>query len=209
MKILNIIFYLVVIAFIMVWARSFYGSMKAFKEGETYLKEHEYIRAITFYDRSIHWYTPINPFVEKSAQRLWEIGLQAEQEGDIKLALIAFRTIRRGQYAASSLFTPGKKWIKKCSSKIDELLMNKEEKRKRRVDSKSIQDTISKSQNPPPDIFWSVMLEIGFLGWIGSVIGFIISLLNVNSGNLKLTLWIWLCLVPLFFSLWVIGMVFA
>lgn len=81
---------LIAIFLIMVWARAFYGSMKAYHQGEIYLKGKQYIKAITFFDRSIHWYTPFNPYVRKSAERLWEIGNYAEGQGDIKLALIAY-----------------------------------------------------------------------------------------------------------------------
>jgi len=76
------------------WARVFCGSMKDFETGETFLKENQIIRAITYFDRSLHWYAPLNPYVQKSAQRLWEIGDRAERDGDLKLAFIAFSTIR-------------------------------------------------------------------------------------------------------------------
>jgi len=67
----------------MVWARAFYGSMTAYYEGETYLKAQQYIKSITFFDRSIHWYTPFNFFVERSTERLWGLGNHTEQQGDL------------------------------------------------------------------------------------------------------------------------------
>jgi hypothetical protein len=66
----------------------------------TFLKENQIIRAISYFDRSLHWYAPLNPYVQKSAQRLWEIGDRAERDGDLKLAFIAFSTIRSGFYGS-------------------------------------------------------------------------------------------------------------
>lgn len=211
-KITCMILGLFAMVFIMVWFRAFYGSMKAYHEGETYLKEHQYIKAITFFDRSIHWYTPFNPYVQKSAERLWEIGNHAEGQGDIKLALIAFRTIRRGFYAASSFITPGKSWIEKCDLKISSLVMMDEKERDGKDGFTSLKKTIPQSQEiVGPSIFWSIILEIGFLGWIGSVIGFIIFILGRKGEGryLHYPAFIWIGLTFIFFALWVVGMMKA
>ena len=116
-KMACIILCLVAIGLMMVWVRAFYGSMQAYQQGEVYLEEKQYVRAVTFFDRSIHWYTPFNPYVRKSAERLWGIGEHAEKEGDVQLALIAYRTIRRGFYGASHFITPGMAWINKASGR--------------------------------------------------------------------------------------------
>ncbi len=203
---------LVAMVFIMVWFRAFYGSMKTYHQGETYLKGRQYIKAITFFDRSIHWYTPFNPYVRKSADRLWEIGNHAERQGDIKLALIAFRTIRRGFYAASSFITPGKRWIEKCDLKISSLVMMEEKDRKGTDDSMSLKKTMPQSKEiVSPSIFWSIILEIGFLGWIGSVIGFIIFILGRKGEGryFHYHAFIWIGLTFVFFALWVVGMMKA
>jgi hypothetical protein len=44
---------LLIILLVMVWARAFYGSMKAYQKGEAHFRANRYIRAMTFYDRSI------------------------------------------------------------------------------------------------------------------------------------------------------------
>ena len=68
---------LLVIFLLMVWARVFYGSMQACREGEIHFQKAQYIKAITFFDRSMHWYTLFNPYVRKSAERPWEISQDA------------------------------------------------------------------------------------------------------------------------------------
>jgi hypothetical protein len=192
----------------MVWARAFYGSIQSYHKGATHLEKHQYIEAITFFDRSIHWYTPFNPYVRKSAEHLWEIGLHAEQQGDIRLALIAFRTIRRGFYAARSFYSPGKDWINRCDTKIASL-------RAKELGEAMMENTERpppvKRNTPEPDIFWTLVLEIGFLGWIGCVIGFLIhSLTEGQTPRLKSKPAIlWGVMVLFFFTVWIVGMMRA
>ncbi len=212
LKILSFIMAVIAILLIMVWARVFYGSMQACQEGEIYLKAGQHIKAITFFDRSIHWYTPFNPYVHKSAERLWEISNGAQKRGDIRLTLIAVRTIRRGFIAARSFYTPGRDWIEKCNLRIYELLKI-EQDGKNNLKGEKIEEgsVLDNPQVKGPDILWSIILLAGLLGWIGSVIGFILSgfrhshernLLNVS--NLK-----WIILWAAFFTIWIIGMIRA
>lgn len=201
---------LAAIALIMVWGRAFYGSIQAYQMGETFLKEKQYIRAVTFFDRSIHWYTPFNPFIQKSAEQLWAIGKQAEKEGDIRLALISFRTIRNGFYGASHFVTPGRSWINKTGREIDVLLG--EEDGEVSDDSASLKEALLQEQKiAGPDVLWTILLEIGFLGWIGSVIGFIMfRLRHKKDGEYQASSsFIWLTLTVCFFALWIFGMVKA
>ena len=196
----------------MVWTRSFYGSKKAYNQGEIYLKKQQYVEAITFFDRSLHWYTPHNPYVQKSAERLWDITLQAEQKGDIRLALIAARTIRRGFYAVKSFYTPGKIWINKCDLKINELVRLEGQQ-------EEIQDAPDQQDKPiregqksrPPSTLWSIIVEIGFMGWIGSAIGFIMFAYK-GDRKVKLSAYqgvAWASLALIFFVLWIVGMMKA
>jgi hypothetical protein len=191
LKIVSLIVIVILIFFVIVWARALYGSRENFIRGETFLKEGQTIRAVTFFDRSIHWYTPLNPYVQKSAERLWVIGQRAEQAGDSKLALIAFSAIRSGFYGASHLVTPGKEWIKKVDAKLHDL----------GAGGKNVRD-------PHPDAFWSVVVVLGFLGWVGSVIGLILRVLGPGrgSGNPGVSVIRWAGLIVIFFILWIWGM---
>lgn len=181
----------VLLFLILVWARAFYGSRESFFKGEALFKEGQTIRAITFFDRSIHWYTPFNPYVERSARRLWEIGEKAQREGDGKLALIAFETIRSGFYGASHIVVPGKDWIAKVDAKLLEL----------GAGGKDVKD-------PHPDPFWSVVVVGSFLGWVGSVIGLILSVMRPRRSPGKT--WTkglqWISIGAACFALWILGM---
>lgn len=184
----------------MLWARVFYGSMEDYKTGEALLKENQTVRAITYFDRSLHWYAPLNPYVQKSAQKLWEIGDQAERAGDVKLAFIAFSTIRSGFYGSSHFIVPGQQWIEKSESRMRNLV-RLEEKEKVLPDQKVT----------PPNVFWTVLLEIGFLGWIGSVLGLIVTGIGRPKESKPSSALIggWLALAVTGFVLWILGMVRA
>jgi hypothetical protein len=208
----GLILCLVVIGFFMVWARSFYGSMKAYNQGEIYLKKQQYVGAVTFFDRSLHWYTPHNPYIQKSAERLWEIAMRAEQQGNLRLALIATRTIRRGFYAARSFYTPGQNWITKCDLKINELMrLERNQKETQDVPNQLDQPIRPRQKATTPSTLWSIIIEIGFWGWVGSVICFI---MFACKGDRKVRLLpsqgvVWASLALIFFALWLVGMMKA
>jgi len=193
-----------------VWARSFFGARECYLKAEEQLQKGNYIRAVTFYDRSLHWYTPFNPYIERAAQRLWEIGNRAEEQGDTKLALIAYRTIRHSFYAARSFYTPGKDWISKCETRIAALagsqLRSKYEK------NQLISGFAIKSQVVlGPSVLWSAVVVFSFFGWVGSVIAIIFFSLRpprkirkISSSALP-----WTGLGLFFFALWIVGMLKA
>ena len=197
---------------LLVWARAFYGSVKSYQEGQALFEKGQFIEAITFFDRSIHWYTPLNPYVEKSAETLWQISKRAQAKGDIRLAIIAVRTLRRGFIAARSFYTPGKDWIKRCDLRVYDLLKI-EQGRAGNLNGEKIEEdsVLDNPQVKGPDTLWSIILLTGLLGWIGSVIGFIMSGFGASRktkllglSNLK-----WMILWTAFFAIWVIGMMKA
>jgi len=189
-----------VLLLLILWLRVFYGSMQDYKTGETLLKENQTIRAITYFDRSLHWYAPLNPYVERSAKRLWDIGERAEYEKDTRMALIAYESIRNGFYGASHVFRPGREWIRRAEKKI--------------LSVSSLQGSAevhTSPKNPHPDVLWSAVVVLSFLGWVGSLAGFVRWVIgnDKQSGRRMLRTSLWICLAILFFGLWILGMALA
>jgi hypothetical protein len=202
LKTVCLILVVILLFCVVVWARAFYGARESYKKGETLMKEGQTIRAITFFDRSIHWYTPLNPYVQKSAEKLWAIGEKAEKTGDKRLALIAYDSIRNGFYGDTHFVTPGKNWIRKVDSKLASLRHSEAEK----AGLPPAKTYSGKSPYPAP--FWSVVVVIGFLGWIGSLIGLIVGTFKRGGFRPGKGI-IWLGFSFLCFILWVAGMVKA
>jgi tetratricopeptide (TPR) repeat protein len=90
--------------------------------GEAALRRGDFTGAVAGYESAIHMYIPFNPKIEKSAQQLWAIGEANERLGDIKRALIAYRSLRSSFYAARWLVQPGTEWIARCDAKIAALV---------------------------------------------------------------------------------------
>jgi len=212
-KTLRMILVFLVIGLVMVWARAFYGSKQTYYQAVACLEAGQLVNAVAFFDRSIRWYTPLNPYVRLSAQRLWEIGRQAEQQGNVHLALIAVRTLRRGFYGARHLWGPGQEWIDTCSAKIDELMDSKQPESETPKDAFALggSNGLSGRLARNPSTLWSIAVGVGFLGWIGSVIGFVMSACK-GDNRLRLSpspALIWAGITLSFFALWIVGMIRA
>ena len=194
-----------VLLLLVLWGRVFYGSMEDFKTGENLLKENQTIRAITYFDRSLHWYAPFNPYAERSAERLWEIGEKAEKEGDRRMARIAFESIRNARYGTSHVFTPGEEWIDKVESRIKTL----EGANAPEGDGQAELGNPKKS--PHPHVGWSASVVVGFLGWIASIVGFIAFAFRREkpTGKAFGKGLLWACLILAFATLWIMGMFMA
>jgi len=196
----------------MVWARVFYGSMRAYQKGDSYLKGGRHIEAVTFFDRSMHWYAPLNPYVRKSAERLWEIGKIGQERGDIRLALVALKAIKRGLLGARSFYTPGRDWIEKCDLRIQELLRRKVGEETGAKADGFVDAMLERSEGKPPDVMWSIVLLVGLFGWVISLIAIIMR--PVEQGNEKGRLWgcrtlEWTLCAIIFYALWILGMMNA
>jgi len=195
---------ILVLFLLLVWLRVFYGSMQDYKTGETLLEQNQTIRAITYFDRALHFYAPLNPYLDKSAQRLWEIGEKAEKEGDRRMARIAFESIRNASYGTSSLFTPGREWMGRVDAKIKTLGGEKA------AGSGGQGETGSPEKSSHPKVGWSIAVVVGFLGWVGSVFGFVVSVFRKGEEPRIFHRGLaWLCLIVVFAALWVAGMVMA
>ncbi len=194
-----------VLLLLILWVRVFFGSMQDYKTGETLLKENQTIRAITYFDRSLHWYAPLNPYVERSAKQLWAIGEKAEKEGDNRMARIAFESIRNAGYGTRHVFTLGHKWVDKAESRIKKLRLGK--------DYEHVEDAkgAEAPKSPHPHVVWSLAAVVGFLGWAGSIVGFIVFAFRKDRATEKTFRkgLVWFCLIFGFAALWVAGMVMA
>jgi len=201
----------VVIGLAVVWARAFFGSKQAYEQGQAHETKGQLVDAIAFFDRSIRWYAPLNPYTCLSAQRLWDIAQQTEQRGDISTCLMALRTLRRGFNGTRHLWPSGTEWILRCSTRIEELVRSGRVAPALPVQGTASSDKpshLSGRQARHPSTLWSLVVVVGFLGWIGSFIGFIMFAFKGDRtprlGTSQALLWS--CATLAFFALWILGM---
>jgi hypothetical protein len=198
---------------LLVGGKVYLNAQHEYQKGEIALKNKDYKQAITSFNRSIHWYTPGSKPVKNSIHALWEIGIQAEQRGDQALALEAFQVLSSSLYSLRSFYLPYSEWISKCEERIAMIRTFQEEKRNPnpKLTREKQKEEIRKilRMHTGPDVVWSIMVTIGFLGWIGSTIGLILQAFRGEKRTkIKPTLF-WVILIITFYSLWIISMLRA
>ncbi|MFQ5543942.1 MAG: hypothetical protein ACE5FY_06275 [Nitrospiria bacterium] len=190
------------------------SSMQEFKKAETAFATKDYRNAMKHYERAILWYLPFGSTVDRSAARLWEVAEIVERE-DAKLALEGYRSLRSAFYATRSFYTPGQKWIDRTDEKIASMMAKlppySEEEKKQTFEQRREKalDILKKPLKPDP--FWSIVMEIGFLGWVAGVLLFIFKAFRRGEGSRVIVkqglLWGGIAIVC--YTLWVIGMMRA
>ena len=159
---------------VLVGGRSFHLQRSHFMAAEKYYTEANWKLAIREYDTAMHFYTPWSSYIEKSAKKLWQIGEMFEKQGRLDWANIAYSSIRSSFYSSRSLYTPGKLWINKCDEKIADLnvkmLIKEGALKLEEADAEKMKHLYVMKVDRAPGPFWSILVEIGFFGWIGSVV---------------------------------------
>jgi len=161
---------------LMVVARVYLGSSTELNTGKSALEAGETSRAIVHLDRAIQWYVPLAPTVGEAAALLWKVGQEADARGDTQGALEAFRALRGAFHAVRGINHPGKVWIDRANERIATLQasdntaawpdpsLSREERKQVALDVLQ--------RDPTPDPGWSALAVVGFLGWVGSGLGF-------------------------------------
>lgn len=112
----------IVVILLAVYVRVFIYQLGEFKKAEKAYMEKNYKDAITYYDTTLHMYTPFSPYIRISIDRMIEIANQFEKENNYKWALNAYENLRSAIYASKSFYLPNKEIVELCDKKISELL---------------------------------------------------------------------------------------
>jgi len=164
----------ILIIFSVLVLRVLYLQISHYLEGEEYLAQKNYKLAMREFDTSMHFYLPFSPYIERSKERLWAIGEHFEKEGKPDWALLAYSSIRSAFYASRSLYTPGKDEIKRCDEKIASLnvkiLLSEGSIKEEDSEAEKEKHLYVMRTDRSPEPLWAILVELGFFGWIGSVI---------------------------------------
>src|SRR2546422_3856655 len=204
---------LLVTFIVILYAKVAYNSGQDFALGEDAYTHGEYKRAMTHYERTIKWYTPLSTVVQRAVERLWQLGTEAEARGELSLALEAYQTLRSSLYAVQSFYIPYQSWIPKSEERIAPLLAKTKtgaEVGAEQGEDKLAQDTtrfaMQLQRHVGPHLGWSILLEIGFLGWVGATVGLIWYVVDENGNFARRQGLLCGSLIAVFFALWLIGM---
>jgi len=198
------------VAFVVIlYAKVSYNASQDFALGEDAYTHGEYKRAITHYERTIKWYTPLSSAVQRSVERLWQLGTEAEARGEISLALEAYQTLRSSLYTVQSFYIPYQSWIPKSEARIAPLLAKTkagEEHNEDQLLQGTARFALQLQRHVGPHLGWSILLEVGFLGWVGATVGLIWYVVDEAGNFARRQGLLWGSLIAIFFALWLIGM---
>jgi hypothetical protein len=189
-----------------------YGARQELVRGTEAHTRGEYTAAITHYERAIKWYVPFSRSVRLAVERLWTLGTEAEKRQDPTVALEAYWALRGSLYAIQSVYLPYRDWIPRVEERLA-VLMAKTVKPEGQGTEELAHNTARFArllQRPtPPTLGGSILVELGFLGWVGATLGFIWCTV-ASSGR---WLWrqglLWGSGIVVCFGVWIIGMLLA
>jgi len=200
---------LLVVFVAMLYAKTAYNARQDFALGEAAYTHGQYKDAITHYERAIKWYTPFSKAVHLAVERLWQLGTEAETRGEVALALEAYQTLRSSLYAVQSFYIPFQSWISTSEERIA-LLLAKTKAGPEQGEDKLGQDTarfaMQLQRHVGPHLGWAILVEIGFLGWVGATVGLIWHVVDEQGNFARRQGFLWGSLLALFFACWIIGM---
>jgi hypothetical protein len=159
---------------LIIWGKAFYLQYDHYRTAEQYHADSQWKLAIREYGLAMHMYTPWSPYVEKAAQRLWQIGETHEKEGRPDWAIIAYSTLRSSLHASRSFYTPGKEWIEKCNARIARLSAGsaqsgEQEPTKAQEHERALLLSALRADGAPTT-GWSLLASSSLLGWIGAIV---------------------------------------
>jgi hypothetical protein len=169
-----------VVAFItlLVAGKVFYLQRSHFMNAEDFSSKQEWKLAIREYDNAMHFYTPLSPYIRRSAEKLWLIGEMFEKQGRPEWARLAYASIRSSLYASRSFYTPNKDWIRKCDDRIADLntrlLIREGSAKPGEADTEKLKQLYLLRVSRAPDTLWAVLAEVAFLGWLVSALHIIL-----------------------------------
>ena len=172
----------------------------------------EYTAAITHYERAIKWYTPYSRAVRLAVERLWALGTEAERREELHLALEAYWSLRGSLYAVQSLYLPYRDWIPRVEERIA-VLMAKTGQSAGQGPEKLAQNTARFARmlqrDTAPTLRGAILVELGFLGWVGATVGFIWGAFARHGTWVWRQGLLWGGGILAFFGLWIVGMLLA
>lgn len=202
-----------VIVLSIVAVRVFYLQRAHYMEAERHFASGELKLAVREYGTAIGLHFPLSPYTSRSAQRLWNMGREFEEGGELLRAQAAFSEIRSSFYGVRSLYTPGRDWIEKCDERIAHIraTMLLEEGR---ITPEEFDETRAKHlavlrTDRAPAPLWSAAAGVFFASFMASVVFVIFRGLGPDGRPVKRTALAGFAAAACFFALWVLSLFMA
>jgi hypothetical protein len=173
--------------------RVYLSGQGEYQKGVQALSQKRAEEAATHFQRAIKWYLPGANYVELAAEKLAQVGMDANRWGNSALALRAFYELRGSFHSARGLYAPGDRWIKLADREIESIWKQRG----------MGQAGVFQSRNNP---LWMILTEVGFVGWVGSVFGLIWRGFTKNGEPARKQAIQWAIALFLGYALWIVAM---
>jgi len=168
--------------------------------------------AIVHYRRAARWYAPLSPYHREALDKLMAIGARAEEKGETERALNAFRAVRSGIMSARSFYTPERETLYRADRRIAALMAELPApaidvgKSPERIEQEHLALLRTRTG---PDPFWTSLLLLGFLAWVGGAFAFTVRAIDEEHHLVPASALRWGLVIILGFALFVLGMALA
>jgi hypothetical protein len=168
--------------------------------------------ALVHYRRAARWYAPGSPYHVEALAKLGAIAAKAEQAGDQELALSGYRAIRGAIMSTRSFYVPERARLEAANERIATLMSalppppmdaGKSREQLRREHLALLQ------QDPGPDVFWTLVLLLGFFSWVGGAFAFTQRAIDEQDRFVGREALRWGTVIAVGFGLFVLGMSLA
>ena len=182
------------------------------RTGDQYRGQGETEAALIHYRRAARWYAPGSPYHVEALGRLGKIGAEAEQRGDVDMALAAYRAIRAAIMSTRSFYVPERERLRAADERIAALMASLPPPP---MDAGKSREQLRKehlallSADPGPSPLWSLVLLAGFGLWIGSAFAFTLRAVDEQDRFIRREALRWGSLIAVGFGLFVLGMSLA
>jgi len=168
--------------------------------------------AVVHYRRAARWYAPASPYHVRALQRLGELGAAAEQDGELELALSAYRGIRAAILSTRSFYTPERARLQAANRRIADLMAAEPPPE---MDAGKSRAALAAEHlklleaDPGPSLLWTLVLLLGFGAWVGGALAFSLRAIDENDRLVRPQAMRWGALVALGLGLFVAGLLMA
>lgn len=167
--------------------RAVWEGMAALADGDAAMARGDLDEAIGRWRRAARWYVPGAPHVNHAYDRLEELARQAESQGDVDMALAAWRGVRGSILATRSFYTPHAGRLEPANQRIAELMAEleaRDEVAASTGESQAARVSFHHEllrRDRAPSVFWSVVAIFGFALWLGG--GLLFALRGVTADD--------------------------
>ena len=171
------------LCFAVVVTRAFLEGRQALVQAQEAHSKGNMEQAIRLWRRAARWYVPFASHVALAYDQLHSIALQAQDKGDVKVALAAWRGIRSSILSTRSTYTPYIHLLEPANRHIAALMAALETSDRNDQKTAKVHQSVEErtdwhyqllARDESPSVFWSIVALLGFSLWIGGGILFAI-----------------------------------